>query len=229
MNSVVGHIYLVDDDASVRSSLQRMLEHLGYTVEAYDGPRAFLENSVPISPAIVLLDMRMPDMTGLELQAKMQSVGRTTPIIFISGESQTQEVIDAFKAGAIDFLLKPFNMNDLLRAIHQALELDRQQFTHYRKTIHIQLRYESLTPREREVCAMVVGGAMNKDIAEHFNCSLKTIKVHRSRVMAKMGVESLMELVDAVRALGDAVTTPTPIHKETHHQDLSTPDHEFAT
>lgn len=196
-----GHIYLVDDDVAVRASLSRMLEYLGYTVESYPSPHTFLEQSLPIAPAVLLLDMRMPHMNGLALQQELLRLGRATPIVFISGESQTQEVIDAFKGGAIDFLLKPFNIEDLLRALHQAMARDREQLKTLRDTIDVQHSYDSLTPRERQICQMVVNGLMNKEIADHFGCSLKTVKVHRARVMEKMRAASLLELAEKMREL----------------------------
>jgi FixJ family two-component response regulator len=199
--SAQGHIYLVDDDAAVRASASRMLQYLGYSVQCYLSPQAFLEESLPIAPAVLLLDMRMPQMNGLALQQELLRLGRTTPIVFISGESHTQEVIDAFKSGAIDFLLKPFNMEDLLRAIHQAMARDREQLKSVRDAIDVQRGYDSLTPRERQICQMVVNGLMNKEIADHFACSLKTVKVHRARVMEKMGATSLLELAEKMREL----------------------------
>lgn len=202
MNQHKGHVYLVDDDDSVRSSLTRMLEYMGFTVEAYAGPEEFLRLSVPVSPAVLLLDMRMPGATGLQLQSAMVSLGRHTPIVFMSGESQPQEIIDALTAGACHFLLKPFNMENLLREIYKAMATDRERMRRFRDEIDVKLRYESLTPREKDICQLVVKGLMNKDIAEHFGCSIKTVKVHRGRVMEKMQVESLLELAEAVANLG---------------------------
>lgn len=196
-----GHIHLVDDDPSVRASLSRMLIYMGYTVDVYEDPSSFLKNSLPIAPAVLISDMRMPGMSGVELQRALLQLGRHTPIVFISGESQTQEVIHALKNGAVDFLLKPFNMDDLLQAIHKAMARDRERLQNYREQADARQRYESLTPREREVCQLVIKGLMNKDIADHFQCSLKTIKVHRARVMEKLGASSLLELVDTVREL----------------------------
>lgn len=196
-----GHIHLVDDDPSVRTSLSRMLTYMGYTVDVYADPQAFLTNSLPVAPAVLISDMRMPGMSGVELQRALLKLGRTTPIVFISGESQTQEVIQALKNGAVDFLLKPFNMDDLLQAIHTAMARDRNKLQSYRALADTRQRYESLTPREREVCQLVIKGLMNKDIADHFQCSLKTIKVHRARVMEKLGANSLLELVDTMREL----------------------------
>lgn len=199
-----GHVYLVDDDPSVRGSLARMLEYMGFTVEVYDGPPAFLRHSMPVAPAVLVLDMRMPGFTGLELQAELIRMGRHTPIVFVSGESQPQEIIDALTRGACHFLLKPFNMDELLREIHKGMARDRERLSRYRDDIDVRLRYESLTPRERDVCQLVVKGLMNKEIAEHYGCSIKTIKVHRARVMEKMGADSLLALAEAVTSLGAA-------------------------
>lgn len=198
-----GHIYLVDDDPSVRRSLTRMLAYMGFRVEAYDGPAAFLRHSMPVAPAVLVLDMRMPGFSGLELQAELRQMGRHTPIVFVSGESQPQEIIDALTRGASHFLLKPFNMDDLLREIHKGMARDRERLGRYRDEIDVRLRYDTLTPREREVCQLVVKGLMNKDIAEHFGCSIKTIKVHRARVMEKMQADSLLALAEAITALGE--------------------------
>jgi len=193
-----GHVYVVDDDPSVRTSLSRMLAYMGFEVEAHAGAEEFLKNSLPVAPAVLVLDMRMPGYTGLQLQKDMAKLGRHTPMVFMSGESEPQEIIDALTAGACHFLLKPFNMDDLLRAIYRAMAGDRERLASYRDEVDARLRYELLTPRERDVCQMVIKGLMNKEIAEHFDCSLKTIKVHRARVMEKMGVGSLLELVEAV-------------------------------
>lgn len=193
-----GHVYLVDDDPSVRTSLARMLDYMGFAVEAYAGPAEFLKNSLPVAPAVLVLDMRMPGYTGLQLQQDMARLGRHTPIVFMSGESQPQEIIDALTAGACHFLLKPFNMDDLLREIYKAMAHDRERLERYRDDVDARLRYALLTPRERDVCQMVIKGLMNKEIAEHFDCSLKTIKVHRARVMDKMGAGSLLELAEAI-------------------------------
>jgi FixJ family two-component response regulator len=158
---------------------------------------------MPVAPAVLVLDMRMPGFSGLELQAELRRLGRHTPIVFVSGESQPQEIIDALTRGASHFLLKPFNMDDLLRAIHRGMAQDRERLGLYRNSIDVRLRYGTLTPREREVCQLVVKGLMNKEIAEHHGCSIKTIKVHRARVMEKMGVTSLLTLAEAVAQLDE--------------------------
>ena len=193
--SVLGHIYIIDDDASMRSSLARMLANYGYTTEVYERAEDFIEQSIPVSPAAVLLDMRMPTMSGIELQKKLNELGRQTPIIFISGESMPHEIVTSMKQGAIDFLFKPFNLDDLLKAIVSAVEKDKLIFESVAQSLTVIQRYDSLTPREKEVFALLVQGLMNKDIAIQLGTTDATIKVHKSRVMDKMKAESLQDLV----------------------------------
>ena len=193
--SVLGHIYIIDDDASMRSSLARMLANYGYTTEVYERAEDFIEQSIPVSPAAVLLDMRMPTMSGIELQKKLNELGRQTPIIFISGESMPHEIVTSMKQGAIDFLFKPFNLDDLLKAIVSAVAKDKLIFESMTQSLTVIQRYDSLTPREKEVFALLVQGLMNKDIAIELGTTDATIKVHKSRVMDKMKAESLQDLV----------------------------------
>ena len=193
--SVLGHIYIIDDDASMRSSIARMLANYGYTTEVYERAEDFLEQSIPVSPAAVLLDMRMPTMSGIELQNKLNELGRQTPIIFISGESMPHEIVTSMKQGAVDFLFKPFNLDDLLKAIVSAVEKDKLIFESMAQSLTVIQRYDSLTPREKEVFALLVQGLMNKDIAIELGTTDATIKVHKSRVMDKMKAESLQDLV----------------------------------
>ncbi len=191
----LGHIYIIDDDASMRSSLSRMLDSYGYSSEAHERAEDFLEQSIPVSPAAVLLDMRMPTMTGIELQMKLNSMGRQTPIIFISGESMPHEIVTSMKQGAIDFLLKPFNLDDLLKSIGNAIERDKLVFESLTQSLSVKQKFDSLTPREKEVFVLLVQGLMNKDIAVQLGTTDATIKVHKSRVMDKMKADSLQELV----------------------------------
>jgi FixJ family two-component response regulator len=193
--SNLGHIYIIDDDASMRSSLSRMLDSYGYSTEVYESAEDFIEQSIPVSPAAVLLDMRMPTMTGVELQMKLNNMGRQTPIIFISGESMPHEIVTSMKQGAIDFLLKPFNLDDLLKSIGSAVEVDKLNFESLTQSLTVKQKYDSLTPREKEVFALLVEGLMNKDIAIQLGTTDATIKVHKSRVMDKMKADSLQELV----------------------------------
>jgi FixJ family two-component response regulator len=193
--SNLGHIYIIDDDASMRSSLSRMLDSYGYSTEVYESAEDFIQQSIPVSPAAVLLDMRMPTMTGIELQMKLNNMGRQTPIIFISGESMPHEIVTSMKQGAIDFLLKPFNLDDLLKSIGNAIERDKLVFESLTQSLSVKQKYDSLTPREKEVFALLVEGLMNKDIAVQLGTTDATIKVHKSRVMDKMKADSLQELV----------------------------------
>lgn len=191
----VGHIYLIDDDASMRTSMVRMLKEVGYVVEDFSSALSFLERSLPVSPAVILLDMQMPDMTGLDLQEKLLQMGRKTPIVFVSGQSHPHQIVKGLKKGAIDFLFKPFNLEDLLKAVADAIEFDKRQLKRISKTVEAKKDYASLTPREKEVCFWLVKGLLNKDIAVKLGTTDATIKVHKARVMDKMHVESVQALV----------------------------------
>ena len=191
----VGHIYLIDDDESMRTSLGRMLKDVGYIVEDFSSAVTFLENSLPVAPAVILLDMQMPDMTGLDLQEKLIQLGCKTPIVFVSGQSHPHQIVKSLKRGALDFLFKPFNLEDLLKAVADALEFDRRQLKRVSKEVETKKDYATLTPREREVCFWLVKGLLNKDIAVKLGTTDATIKVHKARVMDKMHVESVQTLV----------------------------------
>jgi FixJ family two-component response regulator len=191
----VGHIYLIDDDESMRTSLSRMLKELGYIVEDYSSAVTFLENSLPLSPAVILLDMQMPDMSGLDLQEKLLQMGRKTPIVFVSGQSHPHQIVKGLKKGALDFLFKPFNLEELLKAVSDAVEFDKRQLKRVSKEVETKKDYATLTPREKEVCYWLVKGLLNKDIAVKLGTTDATIKVHKARVMDKMHVESVQTLV----------------------------------
>jgi len=190
-----GHIYLVDDDASIRSALANTLERQGFSVTPYASAAEFLQHATPVSPAVVLLDMRMPGQSGVDLQADLASHGWTTPIIFISGESLPAQIVQAMKQGAIDFLLKPFSIQALLVAVEQALERDRATHQVLIKKLAVEKLYATLTPREREVFEAIIEGKTNKQIAESDGSAPATIKLHRSRVLSKMKVESAAALI----------------------------------
>jgi FixJ family two-component response regulator len=191
----VGHIYLIDDDESMRTSLSRMLKEVGYIVEDFSSAATFLEHSLPVSPAVILLDMQMPDATGLDLQEKLLQLGRKTPIIFVSGQSHPHQIVKGLKKGALDFLFKPFNLEDMLNAVADAVEFDRCQLKRISKEVETKKDYATLTPREKEVCFWLVKGLLNKDIAVKLGTTDATIKVHKARVMDKMQVESVQTLV----------------------------------
>jgi FixJ family two-component response regulator len=172
-----------------------MLREVGYLVDDYASALNFLEKSVPVSPAVILLDMQMPDMTGIDLQEKLNQLGRKTPIVFVSGQSHPHQIVQGLKKGAVDFLFKPFNLEDMLKAVADAIEFDRRQLKRVAVDIETKREYESLTPREREVCTWLVEGLLNKDIAVKLGTTDATIKVHKARVMSKMHVDSVQALV----------------------------------
>jgi len=194
-SNLIGTVYLIDDDDSMRSSLSRMLRDVGYLVYDYQSASAFLTSNKLVCPAVILLDMQMPDITGLDLMERLEKIGFTTPIIFLSGQSYPQEIVKGLKKGALDFLFKPFNLEELLNAIRDALEYDQKQFKRILKVSEIKKNFNTLTPREKEVCALLVEGLMNKEIAERLGTTDATIKVHKARVMEKMRASSLQDLV----------------------------------
>jgi FixJ family two-component response regulator len=191
----VGHVYLIDDDDSIRESLARMLRDVGYLVEDYASAVKFLEKSLPIAPAVILLGMQMPDMTGIQLQEKLLKLRRETPIVFVSGQSHPHQIVQGLKKGALDFLFKPFNLEELLKAVADAIQFDQRQLQRVAIDMEARREYESLTPREREVCIWLVEGLLNKDIAVKLGTTDATIKVHKARVMNKMHVNSVQLLV----------------------------------
>ena len=195
MSTLNGTIYLIDDDDAIRRSLSRMLADVGYDVFDYNSATSFLSNSRIVSPAVILLDMQMPDLSGLELLDCLEKNGSTTPIIFLSGQSHPQQIVKGLKKGALDFLFKPFNLEELLNAIQTALEYDRKQFKRILKTSEIKQNFLLLTPREKEVFSLLVSGLMNKEIAQQLGTTDATIKVHKARVMEKMRAGSVQDLV----------------------------------
>jgi len=195
MSTLNGTIYLIDDDDAIRRSLSRMLADVGYDVFDYNSATSFLSNSRVVSPAVILLDMQMPDLSGLELLDCLEKNGSTTPIIFLSGQSHPQQIVKGLKKGALDFLFKPFNLEELLNAIQTALEYDRKQFKRILKTSQIKQNFLLLTPREKEVFSLLVSGLMNKEIAQQLGITDATIKVHKARVMEKMRAGSVQDLV----------------------------------
>lgn len=195
MTRLTGTIYLIDDDNSMRDSLARMLRDVGYTVQDFESATSFLQNSLPVAPAVIVLDMQMPDVNGLDLMERLEKLGRKSPIVFLSGQSHPQQIVKGLKKGALDFLFKPFNIDELLQAIDQALEYDQKQLKRNLKYGEIKRNFNTLTPREKEVCTLLVEGLMNKEIAERLGTTDATIKVHKARVMEKMQAHSLQDLV----------------------------------
>jgi FixJ family two-component response regulator len=191
----IGHVYLVDDDASIRLALTTTFARLGYTVNAFESAAEFLKHATPVSPAVLVLDMRMPGQSGVELQADLAHHGWTTPTIFISGESLPIQIVQGMKQGASDFLLKPFSIEDLLLSIRRALDQDRAIHTALIKTLQVEQNYRHLTPRERDILEAILAGNTNKQIATADGSAAATVKLHRARVLQKMQVNSLAELI----------------------------------
>ncbi|MEX3950837.1 response regulator transcription factor [Paraburkholderia sp. EG287B] len=193
MNSPASIVFVVDDDEHVRNALCRLLRSGGYTVEAYGSASAFLHGAdLASAPACLLLDLQLPDLSGIELQQQLE--GRV-PIVFVSGHGDMNTAVRAMKAGASDFLTKPIDAQVLFEATSRALELACHLFEQREQRAEIQRRVEKLTPREREVMALVVTGRPNKLVADELGAAEKTIKIHRARVMEKMKANSLADLV----------------------------------
>jgi FixJ family two-component response regulator len=195
-------VYVVDDDASVRTAIGRLLRSVGLEIQLFASATEFLAFTRPERPGCIVLDVRMPRLSGLDLQQDLATIGAALPIIFVTGHADVPMSVRAMKAGAVDFLPKPFHDQDLLDAVQRAIAADRERRRHESGLATIRAVYETLTPREREVLSYVVSGALNKQIAGTLGTSEKTIKVHRARIMDKMGVESLADLVRLAGRLG---------------------------
>jgi FixJ family two-component response regulator len=202
MTEPEGMVFVVDDDASLRESLQDLIGSVGLRVEAFASAQEFLRSQRPNVPGCLVLDVRLQGLSGLELQKRLAEADIEIPIIFITGYGDIPMTVQAMKAGAVGFLTKPFRDQDLLDAIQQALELDRIAREQRAKLEELHGRYRSLTPREREVIVLVVAGLLNKQIAGELGTSEAAVKVHRQHVMEKMGASSLADLVRIADRLG---------------------------
>jgi len=198
---------MVDDSPEIRGHLSALLQRCGYSVSIYSSAEDFLERSIEITPAALLLDMRMPGLSGVALQKRLNAAGRATPIIFISGESRNDEIIDSFRGGAIDFLWKPFPVETLIKAIDNAIEKDRQRESRMRKLRSVGQRMQKLTPREHEFMMLMLDGHTNKEIGEIVGVTADNIKKYRASILDKMGVGALADLIVMCRDAGI-----TPLH-----------------
>jgi FixJ family two-component response regulator len=199
-------VFIVDDDTSLRESLKDLIGSVGLCVEAFASAQEFLRSKRPDVPGCLVLDVRLKGLSGLDLQKQMAEADIEIPIIFITGHGDIPMTVQAMKAGAVEFLTKPFRDQDLLDAIQQALERDRKAREQRAKFAELHGRYRSLTPREREVMTLVVAGLLNKQIAGDLGTSEASVKVHRQHVMEKLGASSLAELV----RMADKLGIPTP-------------------
>ena len=197
-----GVVFVVDDDASLARALCRLVRAAGLDAQAFSSARAFLDAPPPTRPACLVLDVRLPGLSGPQLQDALRGAGREIPIVFITGHADVATSVKAMKGGAVDFLEKPFDDRVLLDTVERALERDRGARAERAERDAIQQRIASLTPRERQVLALVVSGRLNKQIGGELGAAEKTIKVHRGRVMRKMRAASLVDLVRMAEKVG---------------------------
>ncbi len=205
-------MFVVDDDAAVRDAIKDLLESVGMRVQTFVSGAEFLARTPVDAPSCLILDVRLPGMSGLEFQRHLNSSGIEIPIVFITGHGDIPITVQAMKGGAVDFLTKPFRDQELLDAIHKAIARDRERREQHAEVIDLRQRYEELTPREREVMALVTQGLLNKQIAAELGASETTIKIHRGQVMRKMQADSLADLVrmaDRLSNLSKGITRPS--------------------
>lgn len=197
-------VFIIDDDPLYGRSSERLVQSVGFSVQSFESARDFLNSQRPNVPSCLVLDVRMPGLSGLDLQRELAEAGVHLPIIFVTGHGDIPMSVQAMKAGAIEFLTKPFRDQDLLDAIQQAIARDRVIRHQGARDADLRRRYESLNPREREVLKWVVSGMLNKQIADELVATERTVKFHRGNIMRKMQAKSLAELVRIADAIGIA-------------------------
>ena len=225
MQEAGSEVFVIDDDPKVQTALARLIESAGYTVRTFGSAREFLDRRDELGPGCLLLDVRLPDLNGLDLQQRLQESGFYLPVIFMTGFGDIPTSVRAIKAGAFDFLTKPVEDRVLLRTIGEALEEESRTRSERVETEELARRADSLTPREREVMEHILAGLLNKQIARELGISEKTVKVHRSRVMSKMGARRVATLVHYAVRLGMSPGV-SPAAGETPGLSVPTPRHE---
>ncbi len=209
-------VHIIEDDASLREAIDSLLRSVGLTTRSYGSVQSFLSADRPVAPGCLLLDVRLPGMSGLDFQTSLADHDVHLPAIMMTGHGDIPMTVRAMKAGAIDFLTKPFRDQDMLDAVNAALEKDRRRRDGDRDTATLRSKYETLTPREQQVMALVTAGKMNKQVAADLNLSEITVKIHRGSAMRKMAARSLADLVRMAEALGPSAPKQ-PAQKQAAH------------
>ena len=202
MNETLPIVFVVDDESAVGVSIERLLHSVGLEARHFTSASEFLRAKRPDAPGCIVLDVRLPDLSGLDLQQELAKANVDLPVIFVTGHADIPMTVRAMKAGAVEFLTKPFREQELLEAVQRAISRHRQTLDRRASMRVLQSRYELLTPREREVFPLVASGLLNKQVAAELNASEKTIKVHRGQLMQKMEAHSLSDLIRMAEQLG---------------------------
>jgi len=206
-------VFVVDDDQSVREGIQSLLTSAGFSVDTFPTAKMFLNHPRPDRPACVILDVRMPGLSGLDLQQELTKTGVSIPIIFITGHGNVRMTAQAMKAGAVEFLTKPFREQELIDAVRESIDRDRMEQRRRAELLEMRRLFESLTSRERDVMTKVAAGFLNKQVAAQLGISEITVKVHRAHVMKKMHAKSLADLVRIADRLGASQSKHRPMPK----------------